>query len=95
MGPGGAREGEILERTLILPKVGMERTIASRDFSCVSICMGSRFVDWIGGRVKGAPGCFCMLCGLGGGPIVMGEGIPGPMKSGLGSELRRLRPPAV
>lgn len=42
-GMAGEREwesgGEILERTRILPMVGMERIIASRDLACVSMFM--------------------------------------------------------
>lgn len=95
VGPAGARGGEIFERTRILPRVGIERITASRDFSCVSICMASGWGGWIGARVRGALGCCCVLCGRGGGPMVMGDGRPGPMKSGRGRDWRRLCPPAV
>lgn len=86
VGPGGERGGEIFERTRILPSVGIDWIMASSDFSCVSISILSGWADWIGARVRGADGWFCVLCGRGGGPIVIGVGIPGPMKSGRGRE---------
>ena len=45
--------------------------------------------------MRGADGWFCVLCGRGGGPIVIGVVIPGPMKSGRGREWRLLWPSAV
>ena len=88
-GPGGASGGEILERTRILPRVGIERIIASRDLACVSTFMVSGWVFWIGASVSGANGWCCVLCGRGGGPMVTGEAMPGPMKSGRGRDCRR------
>lgn len=45
VGPGGERGGEILESTRILPRVGIDWIMASRDFSCVSISILSGWVD--------------------------------------------------
>lgn len=88
LGPGAASGGEILERTRILPRVGIERIMASRDFDCVSISILSGWGSWIGARVRGAVGCWRVLWGRGGGPIVMGLVRPGPMKSGRGRDCR-------
>ena len=87
VGPGGAKGGEILESTRILPRVGIERIIASRDLACVSTLIGSAWLTFCSGAsVRGALGCGCVLCGRGGGPILTGENAPGPMKSGRGSD---------
>lgn len=85
-GPGGERGGEILERTRIFPRVGIDWIMASRDFSCVSISILSGWGDWMGARVRGADGWCCVLCGRGGGPMVIGVVRPGPMKSGRGRD---------
>lgn len=37
VGPGGERGREIFDSTRILPRVGIDCIMASRDFSCVSI----------------------------------------------------------
>lgn len=97
VGPGGANGGEILERTRILPRVGMERIIASRDWACVSMPMLLLLLllwllDWgfcKGARVRDFSGWCWGLCGRGGGPIVKGLLMLGPMKSGRGRDWRR------
>lgn len=58
VGTGGVKGGDILERRRILPMVGMERIIASRDLACVSmsilvlLLLLLLLVDW--GLCKGA-----------------------------------------
>lgn len=93
VGLGGARGGEILERTRILPRVGIERIIASRDWACVSMPMllllllDCGFCN--GARVREFSGWCWVLCGRGGGPMVNGLLMLGPMKSGRGRDWRR------
>ena len=94
VGPGGARGGEILARTRILPRVGMERIIASRDLAWVSTFIGSGVAFWMGARVRGAEEWCWVLWGRGGGPMVTGEVMLGPMKSGRGRDWRRAWPEA-
>lgn len=94
VGPGGARGGEILERSLILPMIGMERIMASRDLACVSMPMFLLLLLLDGGfcsgaRVRELSGWVCVLCGRGGGPIVKGLLMLGPMKSARGRDWRR------
>lgn len=93
VGPGGAKGGEILERRRILPMVGMERIIASRDLACVSMSiLLLLLLDWgfcKGARVRGFSGWCWVLCGRGGGPIVKGLLMLGPIKSARGRDWRR------
>lgn len=64
VGSGGVKGGEILERRRILPMVGMERIIASRDLACVSmsillLLLLLLLLDWgfcKGARVRGFSG---------------------------------------
>ena len=61
----------------------MDMIMASRDLACVSVpddgfCSGA--------RVRDASACWW---GRGGGPMVKGLLMPGPMKSGRGRDWRR------
>lgn len=56
VGPGGASGGEIFARTRILPRVGIDSIIASRDLAWVSTFIESGLSFWIGARVSGAEG---------------------------------------
>lgn len=91
VGVGGCRGGEILERRRILPRVGMESIIASRDWACVSmpIVLFLLLLDWgfcKGARVRDFSGWLCVLWGRGGGPILKGLLMLGPMKSARGRD---------
>lgn len=95
VGPGAARGGETLARRRILPRVGRERIMASRDLACVSMPMLLLLLlpDWgfcSGARVREFSVWFWVLLrGRGGGPIVKGLLMLGPMKSGRGRDWRR------
>ena len=95
VGGGGVRGGEILDKRRIFPRVGMERIMASRDLACVSMPMLLVVVVVLdggfcnGARVREFSGWCWVLWGRGGGPIVKGLLMLGPMKSGRGRDWRR------
>lgn len=53
VGPGGGNGGDILPRTRILLRIGMDMTMASRDFACEEAAESRAAEDVCrGGRVR-------------------------------------------